>query len=267
MDAGRPADGQAQGGLSVQAPNVWKVATGFTGRRAIVDNAKCNNCHGTLGVTPTFHAGQRNDGADLLVLPHPEPHELRLGRSSKYFIHAIHGGRQRTVNYTWHAAAAGPGYYEVDFPGTLNTCTTCHVPNTFDFTDATNLAAIPNMELYDGRTGKYDTNPPTNPTYYTVSPYVVADNLTDYGVGFSYNATTNTTVQAAGTTLVLSPITGACSACHDSSADVLTYRNGGLFYATRTHALSPGAAGAVPALPRPRSRGGHRHRPPALSCG
>src|SRR6185436_6627012 len=56
-----PADGKAQGGLSVPAPNVWKVATGFTGRRAIVDNAKCGNCHGTLGVTPSFHAGQRND--------------------------------------------------------------------------------------------------------------------------------------------------------------------------------------------------------------
>jgi hypothetical protein len=37
-----PADGRAQGGLSVPPPNVWKVATGFTGRRAIVDNAKCD---------------------------------------------------------------------------------------------------------------------------------------------------------------------------------------------------------------------------------
>ena len=56
-----PADGKAQGGLSVPAPNVWKVATGFTGRRAIVDNARCKACHGFLGVAPNFHAGQRND--------------------------------------------------------------------------------------------------------------------------------------------------------------------------------------------------------------
>ncbi len=59
-----------------------------------------------------------------------------------------------------------------------------------------------------------------NSTYYTISPYVVADGVTNYGTGFSYNAATNTTTQAAGTTLVLSPITGACSACHDTSTAI-----------------------------------------------
>src|SRR5205807_9866536 len=51
------------GGLIVPAPDVWKVATGFTGRRAIVDNSKCDTCHVTLGVGPDFHAGQRNDSS------------------------------------------------------------------------------------------------------------------------------------------------------------------------------------------------------------
>jgi hypothetical protein len=51
------------------------------------------------------------------------------------------GRRKRTVPYTWHATQAGPGYDEVEFPGTLNTCTTCHVANTYDFTSATNLNA------------------------------------------------------------------------------------------------------------------------------
>ncbi len=235
-----PDNGQAQGGLSVPAPNVWKVATGYTGRRAIVDTAKCNNCHGGLGVTPTFHAGQRNDGQTCSFCHNPNRTSSGWAAGSKYFIHAIHGGRERTVNYTWHAAAAGPGYDEVEFPGTLNTCTTCHLPNTYDFTNATNLAAVPAMELSTTATGKLSTDPLVNSTYYTVSPYVVADNLTDYGVGFSYNAATNATVQAAGTTLVLSPIVGACSACHDSTADVSHYTgNGGLFYATRAQALSP----------------------------
>jgi hypothetical protein len=36
--------------------------------------------------------------------------------------------------FTWHAAEVGPGFDEVEFPGTLNTCTTCHLPGTFDFT-------------------------------------------------------------------------------------------------------------------------------------
>jgi OmcA/MtrC family decaheme c-type cytochrome len=237
-----PADGTAQGGLSVPAPNVWMVATGYTGRRAIVDTAKCDSCHGALGVTPTFHAGQRNDGPTCSFCHNPNRTSSGWSAGSKYFIHAIHAGRQRTVPFTWHAEAVGAGFDEVEFPGTLNTCTTCHVANTFDFTNATNLGAVPNMELTTVASGIYDTNPMTNSTYYTVAPYVVANNITDYGVGFAYNATTNVTTQAAASTLVLSPITGACSACHDSSIAIDHMRsNGGQFYAPRALVLTPGA--------------------------
>ncbi|MBS1117789.1 MAG: hypothetical protein H6Q90_17 [Deltaproteobacteria bacterium] len=238
-----PADGKAQGGLSVPAPNVWKVATGFTGRRAIVDTAKCNSCHGALGVTPTFHSGQRNDGPTCSFCHNPNRTSSGWSAGSKYFIHAIHAGRKRAVDFTWHAAEAGPGYDEIEFPGTLNTCTTCHVANTFDFTNATNLNAISSMELTTVATGKYDTNPLTNSTFYTVSPYVVADNVTDYGKGFSYNAATDVTTQAAGTTLVVSPITGACSACHDSTIAISHMKaNGGQFYSPRSAVLALGAS-------------------------
>ncbi|MCX5743601.1 MAG: OmcA/MtrC family decaheme c-type cytochrome [Proteobacteria bacterium] len=65
--------GKPQGGLSVPAANVWKVATGYTGRRPIVDNAKCKSCHGALGVSPTFHAGQRNDGPTCSFCHNPNP--------------------------------------------------------------------------------------------------------------------------------------------------------------------------------------------------
>jgi OmcA/MtrC family decaheme c-type cytochrome len=236
-----PFDGKAQGGLSVPAPNVWKVATGYTGRRSIVDNAKCKNCHGTLGVTPTFHAGQRNDGPTCSFCHNPNRTSSGWSAGSKYFIHAIHAGRKRVVPFTWHATQAGPGYDEVEFPGTLNGCTTCHAPNTYDFTNATNLNAIPNMELTTVATGKYSTDPMTNSTYYTVSPYVVADNVTSYGAGFSYNAATDVTTEAAGTTLVLSPITGACAACHDSTTAINHMTaNGGQFYAPRSTVLSLG---------------------------
>src|SRR5262249_6844620 len=154
---------------------------------------------------------------------------------SKYFIHAIHAGRKRVVPYTWHATEAGPGYDEVEFPGTLNACTTCHVPNTFDFTNPTNLAAFANEPLSTVATGVYDTNPLNNATYYTISPYVVADGVTNYGAGFAYNAATNVATPAAGTTLVLSPLTGACSACHDTSIAIDHMKaNGGQFYAPRS---------------------------------
>ena len=236
-----PADGKAQGGLSIPPQDVSKVATGFTPRRAIVDNNKCKNCHDSLGVEPTFHAGQRNDGPTCSFCHNPNRTSAGWAAGSKYFIHAIHAGRKRVVPYTWHAITEGPGYDEVEFPGTLNTCTTCHVPNTFDFTNPTNLAAVDNMNLATVATGKLDKNPLTNSTFFTVSPYVVADGVNDYGVGFSYNAATNVTKEAAGTTLVMSPITGACSACHDSTIDILHMQsNGGQYYATRASVLGLG---------------------------
>lgn len=238
-----PADGKAQGGLSVPSPNVWRVATGFTGRRAIVDNAKCQSCHGTLGVTPNFHAGQRNDGPTCSFCHNPNRTSAGWSASSKFFIHAIHAGRKRTVNFTWHATQVGPGYDEIEFPGTLNTCTTCHVPNTYDFTSAANLAAVAGMELTTVATGTYNADPMVNSTYYTVSPYVVADGITSYGTGFSFNAGTAVTTEAAGTTLVISPITAACVSCHDSTIAIDHMRSsGGRFYATRSGVLAPGAS-------------------------
>jgi OmcA/MtrC family decaheme c-type cytochrome len=231
-----PADGKAQGGLSVPAPNVWKVATSYTGRRPIVDNAKCKNCHGALGVTPSFHAGQRNDGPTCSFCHNPNRSSAGWAASSKYFIHAIHAGRKRTVPYTWHAVAVGEGYDEIEFPGTLNHCTTCHVPNTYDFTSATNLNALANEQLTTVASGTLDPDPMTNSRYYTVSPYVVAGS---YGAGFSYNAGTDATTEAAGTTLVTTPITGACSACHDSAIAISHMRsNGGQFYAPRSTVLA-----------------------------
>jgi OmcA/MtrC family decaheme c-type cytochrome len=238
-----PADGKAQGGLSVPAPNVWKVATGFTGRRPIVDNEKCKTCHATLGVTPNFHGGQRNDGPTCSFCHNPNRTSSGWSAGSKYFIHAVHAGRKRTVNFTWHALEAGPGYDEIEFPGTLNTCTTCHLPNTYDFTSATNLNAIAGMQLTTVATGIYDSNPLTNSTYYTLSPYITADGVTSYGNGFSYNAATNVTTEAAGTSLVLSPITGACSSCHDSAIAIDHMKaNGGQFYAPRATVLGLGAS-------------------------
>lgn len=238
-----PADGKAQGGLIVPAPNVWKVATGFAGRRAIVDVNKCNACHGLLGVSPggSFHAGQRNDAPTCSFCHTPNRTSAGWAASSKYAIHAIHAGRKRTVPFTWHAAAAGPGYDEVEFPGTLNTCTTCHIPNTFDFTNPSNLAAVQNMELTTVATGKFNSDPLQNSTYFTVSPYVVADNTLDYGPGFAFNAATAAVTEASGTNLVLSPLTAACSACHDSSIAISHMRsNGGVFYGPRATALANG---------------------------
>lgn len=238
-----PADGKAQGGLSVPAPNVWKVATGYTGRRPIVDNAKCNACHGFLGVEPSFHAGQRNDGPTCSFCHTPNRASAGWSAGSKYFVHAVHAGRKRSVDFTWHAASIDDNFAEIEFPATLNQCTNCHLPNTYDFMNGTNMSSLPNQQLTTVATNTYNSDPLVNSNYFTLSPYVVADGVTNYGSGFSYNAATNVTTQAAGTTLVLSPITGACAACHDSSIALDHMRaNGGRFYTPRADALAPGAS-------------------------
>jgi OmcA/MtrC family decaheme c-type cytochrome len=244
IDAGT---GKPQGGLSVPAPNVWKVAaiTGNTGRRTIVDNAKCKNCHGTLGVEPSFHAGQRNDGPTCSFCHTPNRNSSGWQAGSKYFIHAIHAGRKRVESYTWHAAEAGPGYDEVEFPGTLNTCTTCHAAGAYDFTNAANFSALANTTLVTVASGVVnDTS--TNSTYYTISPYVAQGVSTDYGAGFAYNAAptaaNNGYTDPASSTLVNSPITNVCASCHDTGIAITHMRqNGGFFYETRLNATAANA--------------------------
>jgi OmcA/MtrC family decaheme c-type cytochrome len=312
-----------QGGLIVPARDVWKVATGFSGRRQIVDNNKCLSCHGALGVAPTFHAGQRNDGQTCAFCHNPNRTSSGWAANSREFIHSIHGGRIRSVDFTWHADAPGLGFNDVEFPGPLNNCTACHVDGGYDFSGAAAQAALPNLLLSTAATGYQRASPLTNPTgWFTISPYVTGANDTFYGYGFSAsnitqtlpdgnsgtqpdglggtlnctpatpclcsatlpctvsgvtsgkqgsttcsvaspctcvtqdpsNATTTTCSQtlatcspgapcsASGTTLIKSPITAACSACHDSSTEISHMRaNGGRFYDTRSNALAPGA--------------------------
>ena len=57
------------GGLIVIGPNVHKVATGYTGRRAIVEDKRCNACHQEMGAftEEAFHGGQRNDGTTYSI--------------------------------------------------------------------------------------------------------------------------------------------------------------------------------------------------------
>ena len=91
--AGMP---NAWGGLIVIAPNKQVVATGFTGRRAIVEDARCNSCHQELGTftEDAFHAGQRNDGTTCSWCHTPNRTNTGWSVDSTTFVHAIHGGAQ-----------------------------------------------------------------------------------------------------------------------------------------------------------------------------
>jgi OmcA/MtrC family decaheme c-type cytochrome len=225
-----------RGGLIVIAPTVQKVATGYTGRRAIVEDARCNKCHQELGTftTDAFHGGQRNDGTTCAWCHNPNRTSSGWAADSTAFIHAIHGGAKRTVPFTWHSSSTTENFSDVKFPGVLKQCETCHLPGTFDFSASASDSALPNRlyrsvatGIFNGTAGAATTgctiSPSTNCLQTDVgvsslSPYVVKDNTTSYGSGFSVSGA-GVPTDAALTTLVNSPIATQCFACHDSSVE------------------------------------------------
>ena len=315
------------GGLIVPPPDVYAVAAGGVGRRAIVDNAKCGACHVALGAGPDFHAGQRNDAPTCAWCHRPNQTSSGWSANGKDFIHAIHGAEKRTVDFIWHAASPDEGFWKTTYPGVLNRCEMCHLPGTYDFSLASTASAYPNMLYSTVGVGRYNASATTNPGgYFSIATAYLpsADNQTDYGYGFStanINATlpdgisgTQTTsagtvnctpaapcacnatnpcsvvisaaypvsnlpvtftqkigtvttacvtgtpctcttaqpctavvaactpatpCQAQGTTLVVSPIVAACSACHDSAIAIDHMQtNGGTFYEPRSVAFA-----------------------------
>ena len=245
-----------QGGLSVPAPHVWKVATGFTGRRIIVDNAKCNACHGTLGVKPTFHAGQRNDAPTCTFCHTVNRTNSGWPVNINYDVHAIHGGSLRQNKFSWEFSA-GAKFWEVGYPGLLKNCELCHLPGMYDYTNsaytANGGALINNLLMTTAASGIINAagfpivtgneqypavcTAPSGTSSCVISPFVVPG--ANYGAAFSYNANTNVTTPAAATTLVLSPISAACSGCHDSAAArAHMQHNGGTVFEARSVALA-----------------------------
>jgi OmcA/MtrC family decaheme c-type cytochrome len=225
------ASGQGgKGGLIVPAPDVWKVATGFTARRAIVANAKCNACHVSLGVGPDFHAGQRNDATSCNFCHRPNQTSSAWSANMKDFVHSLHGAEKRTTGFTWHEKSLTQGYWQTTYPAVLNRCEMCHLPGTYDFSATAATAALPNMLPSTVGTGTYAAGS-------VHSPYVAEG--TNYGAGFSFNAITGASAEAATSTLILSPIVAACSACHDTPAAVDHMQtNGGSFWETRASATA-----------------------------
>jgi OmcA/MtrC family decaheme c-type cytochrome len=222
---------QRKGGLIVIAPNVQKVATGYTGRRAIVEDARCDTCHQVLGTftEDAFHAGQRNDGTTCSWCHRPNQTSSGWSADSASFVHAIHASAKRTVPYNWHATTP-EGFSDVTYPGILNDCQTCHLPGTYDFSATASLAAADNRLFRTVGAGTYAAA-------VSNSPYISLG--VAYGAGFAYNAATSVTTPADPTTLVTSPTVTACAACHDSADAVSHYKiNGAAFYAPRSTAIT-----------------------------
>jgi OmcA/MtrC family decaheme c-type cytochrome len=219
-----------RGGLIVPPPDVSMVATGFQPRRQIVDNARCDACHVSLGVGPDFHAGQRNDAPTCNWCHRPNQTSSAWSANQKDFIHAIHGAEKRAVPFTWHEASPTDGFFDTTYPGVLNQCEMCHLPGTYDFSSTDAKSTYPNMLASTVGQGTYAAGS-------VHSPYVTEG--TAYGAGFSYNALTGVATEAAPTTLVVSPLVAACSACHDSAIAIDHMQaNGGSFYEPRSTAFT-----------------------------
>ena len=254
-------EGKKQGGLSVPAPNVWKMVSGTlpvgldatqatAPRRVIVSNQKCNDCHGAIGVftNHTYHAGQRNDAPTCEFCHNEQRVNNGWGVNTKDFVHAIHGAGKRVNKFSWEAAA-GDKYWTVAYPSVLNNCEICHVPGSYDFGNTTNAGEVPNLNWTTVATGTTPTpmnviitgDEPIPGTYwsqFSKDAAAAANNGNpsgyNFGAGFSYNANTAVFTQPAVTTLVSSPYVGACSNCHDSTLAINHMKaNGGSFYVTR----------------------------------
>jgi OmcA/MtrC family decaheme c-type cytochrome len=235
--------GNKVGGLLVPALDVSKVASGFTARRAAVDTAKCNACHGFLGVSPTFHAGQRNDAPTCAICHTPNRTSSGWSANASTFVHGIHAAAKRTVPFNWHAVSATENFSEVTYPlsgnnsGLLRNCEACHVAGYYDYSASAytaNGGALMNNLLFS--TVATGTLASSSTSSFAFSPYVTLDNA--YGSGFSFSSSTGVSTPAAGTTLVTSPISAACFACHDSIvAKDHMKANGGSIYEKRSIAI------------------------------
>jgi len=197
----------------------------YSGRRPIVEDARCNSCHQELGVftAAEFHAGQRNDATTCGWCHTPNRASSGWSADSAYFIHAIHGSDKREKPFTWHASAVGKSFADIGYPGILSRCETCHLPGTYDFSAPASASALPNRLYRAAGVGTYSTAP-GSVAEYSLSPYVTQN--VNYG---SSGASTN---------LVMSPIVTACFSCHDSNiAKLHMESNGASIYVDRATAL------------------------------
>ena len=229
-------------GIRLREPQfVTKLADGFTARRTIVANAKCNSCHGQLGVSPSFHGGARNNGEGCAICHTANNSTGHTGAAYSFgggwnvgiknLVHSIHSSKKREQAFTYEATLANPdGFKEVTYPGVLKNCEQCHVAGSYDFSATANAAAVPNLLWTTD--AKTDMSNPTNAATLGLSPWI-----TSLGRGQTSYTADN---------LVTSPVTSACFGCHDSKIAVSHYLlNGGTVYGSVSAVSTGGARPAV----------------------
>ncbi len=178
-------DGKKQGGLSVPAPNVWKVATGFTGRRAHRRQRQVQELPRRARRRADLPRRPAQRRPDLLVLPQPRTAPARLVGGLEV-LHPRHPRRPQ-AQPGLHLARdrARPRLRRGRVPGAAQ--------RLHDLPRAQHLrlhARPPRRALRRTRSDHGRQRRTTSaPTAYTVSPYVT-DATCDYGAGFSFAGAT-----------------------------------------------------------------------------
>jgi OmcA/MtrC family decaheme c-type cytochrome len=211
------------GGLIVIAPNADRLGTGFTARRAIVDDKRCQSCHQELGTftEAVFHGGQRNNGATCSWCHNPNRSRNGWSVDAASFVHAIHASAPRNVPFNYY----GVDWSKVKYPGVLARCDQCHVPGSYDFTNTASANAVGlGADQIDKRLVRQTAVGTLVAGSVGLSPWAAPG--VDYGAA------------GAATNLVTSETVTVCSSCHDSNLAISHMElNGGTFYKDRTTAL------------------------------
>ena len=206
--------------------------------RQVVDITKCNDCHKQL----TLHGESRTGNAELCATCH-NPNATDINRrvagsncetvtgtlddqsiDFKFMVHAIHAGSiagYKVCGYN----NTGYDFSEVTYPGKLNNCEGCHLPDTYYPPDATTALATTFDAAPDRATplGDRAVSPATTvcSTCHTSGSSRVHMELN----GGSFDA-----IKAADSTTPGAPLE-ACGTCHGPgrSADVKTVHGIGQF--------------------------------------
>jgi OmcA/MtrC family decaheme c-type cytochrome len=251
-------------------------------RRPIVTASTCNACHAQLGVEPSFHSGARNNPEgcamggchnETKATSHTDGGGWAL--SEKYMVHGIHGGWKRTVPFTYAASSGNlKGFSEVEYPGVLNNCRQCHLPGSFDFSNAANANAIPGMlwttdSASDMRLLTNSGTATTDPlSWVGVSPWIIGVPSGKLASNKALPTVLDRVIPPLGANggyndyrvdnVVSSPVASACFGCHDAPKSINHMeQNGGVLVkqvstvlanAGMTPAVTPTTAAAYRAL-------------------
>lgn len=99
-------------------------------RRMVVDDAKCESCHSNLAL----HGTIRHNPQYCVTCHAPERGDLAVPAESihfKWMIHKIHRGAELENGYVVVRSRGTFDFSDVEFPGDLRNCETCHVNDSY----------------------------------------------------------------------------------------------------------------------------------------